>query len=122
MGTLFRFLNDGGPFLTYPLLILFLIVIALFINAIRKNECAEKMKQLLIHVGWFAFAWGYLGRTFGLINSFDSIEASGEIAPSLVAHGLKMALLNPLFGIFVFLLARLFIIILVTKQKKLAEA
>lgn len=122
MTRLFGFLNDGGPFLTYPLLLLFIVVIALFVRGVMKKECFEKAKQLLIHIGWFAFAWGYLGRTFGLINAFDSVEAAGEFAPSMIAHGIKMALLNPLFGIFVFLLARLFIIILVSKQKKNAQA
>ena len=69
------------------------------------------------HIGWFAVAWGFMGRTFGLIHAFDLVEVHGELTPSLLAEGLKMALVDPLFGIFVFTITRLGIIILVASQK-----
>ena len=69
------------------------------------------------HIGWFAVALGFMGRTFGLINAFDAVAAHGELTPSLLADGLKMALVDPLFGIFVFIIARLGIIILVALKK-----
>ena len=73
--------------------------------------------SLMKHIGWFAVAWGFMGRTFGLIHAFDLVEASGELTPSLLAEGLKMALVDPLFGIFVFVVARLGIIILIAMKK-----
>lgn len=35
-------------------------------------------------LAWFALAWGYLGRTLGLITAFDNVAAAGEIKPNLI--------------------------------------
>jgi flagellar motor component MotA len=110
--------NDGGPVFTYTILILLLIVTALFIKAILEKDYSKKSRSILANAGWLALAWGYLGRTFGLIMAFDNIAAAGEIAPHHMAGGLKMALLGPLFGITVFVLARIGILVLQMKSKK----
>lgn len=117
MKSLFEKFNDGGPVFTTIIFICLLVIIALFlINILRKGN-RSKTISLIKHIGWFAVAWGFLGRTFGLINAFDAVAAHGELTPSLLADGLKMALIDPLFGIFVFIIARLGIIILVAAQK-----
>ena len=112
---------DGGPVFTVVILACLLIVLALFIVAFIKKENSEKAMSLMKHVAWFAVAWGFMGRTFGLIHAFDAVAAHGELTPSLLADGLKMALVDPLFGIFVFIVARLGIIILVALRKKTNE-
>jgi biopolymer transport protein ExbB/TolQ len=78
----------------------------------------KKTIDLMASFAWFAVAWGFMGRTFGLIKAFDMVGAAGELTPSLLAGGLKMALVDPLFGIFVFVVARLGIIILISLQRK----
>ncbi len=117
MSALFEKLNDGGPFFSYPLFILLFLVIALAVRAFLSDTPGEKSINLLKHLGWFAVAWGFLGRTFGLIKAFDMVAAQGELTPRLMADGLKMAILNPLFGISVFILARIGIILLVLLKK-----
>ncbi len=107
---------DGGPVFTIVIFICLLFVLALFVLALFKKDNSEKMMLLMKHVGWFAVAWGFLGRTFGLINAFDAVAAQGELTPSLLADGLKMALVDPLMGILVFAIARFLIIILVAKR------
>lgn len=109
--------NDGGPVFTYTIFILLLVIIALFVRGLLKKETRLKTKELINSIAWFAVAWGFLGRTFGLIKAFDMVGAAGELTPSLLAGGLKMALVDPLFGIFVFLIARAFIIVLIAGQK-----
>ena len=110
--------NDGGPVFTYTIFVLFLVVIVLFVKAILEKDYSKKSRSILASIGWLALAWGYLGRTFGLIMAFDNIAAAGEITPQHMAGGLKMALLGPLFGITTFLLARLGILILQLRNKK----
>ncbi len=110
--------NDGGPVFTYTILVLLLIIIALFVKSILEKDYSKKSRSILANLGWLALAWGYLGRTFGLIMAFDNIAAAGEIAPQHMAGGLKMALLGPLFGITVFLLARIGILLLQLKSRK----
>jgi hypothetical protein len=104
--------NDGGPFFMYTLLVLLILVLGLFIKALIEKNNYNKTISLLSSIGWFAVAWGFLGRTFGLIVAFDNVSAYGELTVDLLAAGLKMALLNPLFALMVFLVARAEIIIL----------
>lgn len=118
MKAILEIFNDGGPIFTYTILIFLLIVTALFIKAVLEKDYSKKSRSILANAGWLALAWGYLGRTFGLIMAFDNIAAAGEIAPHHMAGGLKMALLGPLFGITVFVLARLGILVLQIKSKK----
>lgn len=108
---------DGGPVFTVVIFICLLVVIALFLVALIKQRDSEKLMLLMKHIGWFAVAWGFLGRTFGLIHAFDAVAAHGELTPSLLADGLKMALVDPLMGILTFAFARVFIIILVALKK-----
>ena len=110
--------NDGGPIFTYTILLLLIVIIALFVKAIIEKNYGKKSQSILGSIGWLALAWGYMGRTFGLIMGFDNIAAAGEIAPQHLAGGIKMAILGPLFGITVFILARLAILILQIKSKK----
>ncbi len=108
---------DGGPVFTVVIFICLILVLALFVAAYMNKANREKYISFMKHIGWFAVAWGFMGRTMGLIHAFDLVEASGELTPSLLAEGLKMALVDPLFGIFVFVVARLCIILIVATRK-----
>ncbi len=44
---------------------------------------------------------GFLGTVIGMVQAFDSIQKAGEISPSLVAAGIKVALLTTVFGLVV---------------------
>lgn len=111
-------LNDGGPAITYPMLIILFVIIALIAKGIIEKKNVSKTTLILTHLGWFAVAMGFLGRTFGLIMAFDRVEASGELTPRLLAEGLKMALIDPLFGIFIFLVARAGLIAITLAKKQ----
>jgi hypothetical protein len=114
-------LNDGGPVFTYPILIFILIIVALLVKASFEKSEDPKTITLIKNIAWFAVAWGFLGRTFGLIVAFDNIAAAGELTPHLMAEGLKMAILDPLMGILAFLIARGGIIILNLRGKALSS-
>ncbi|MFC0875302.1 MotA/TolQ/ExbB proton channel family protein [Saccharicrinis sp. FJH2] len=110
--TLFEKLQDAGLFISYPILIILIIEIVLFVRAMPQQNKYDRTIKLLISLGWFAIAWGYLGRTLGLIEAFDNVAASGEITPSMLSGGLKKALLGPLMGIITFIIARAGILVL----------
>jgi biopolymer transport protein ExbB len=44
---------------------------------------------------------GFLGTVVGMVNAFDSIEAAGDISATIVAGGIKVALLTTVFGLIV---------------------
>ena len=118
MKGIFGKFNDGGPLITYVIFIVLILVIALIARALVQKRYGKKDRALIASLAWFALAWGYLGRTFGLIMAFDNIAAAGEITPAHMAGGLKMALLGPLFGLITFIVARLGILWLQLKSKE----
>lgn len=118
MESILEKLQDGGILITYPILVLLFVIIALFIIALVKNKNINKTKSLIASIGWFVLAWGYLGRTIGLIEAFDNIAAAGEITPRLLSGGLKMAIIGPLMGLFTFVVARVQVIVFILMQKE----
>lgn len=51
---------------------------------------------------------GFMGTVIGMIVAFDAIEAAGDISPSLVAGGIKVALLTTVFGLIVAMILQVF--------------
>ena len=51
---------------------------------------------------------GFMGTVIGMIGAFDAIEAAGDISPSLVAGGIKVALLTTVFGLIVAMILQVF--------------
>lgn len=51
---------------------------------------------------------GFLGTVIGMVQAFDAIEAAGDISPTLVAAGIKVALLTTVFGLIVAIILQVF--------------
>ena len=111
-------LNEGGPFFMYPLLMILIVLLILIVKGFLQKGSAEKTISLISSIALFAIVWGFLGQIIGLIGAFDSIEALGEVSPVMLAGGLKVAFLAPVFGMFTFLIGRLGIIILTWLKKE----
>jgi len=58
---------------------------------------------------------GFMGTVIGMIGAFDAIEAAGDISPSLVAGGIKVALLTTVFGLIVAIILQVFYNYIVSK-------
>jgi|TARA_B100001094_G_scaffold66131_1_gene62241 hypothetical protein len=119
--TLFnRFLEGGALFMS---LILFCLLISIYFTAksvlnIKNNiEVSRKMLKHINDTAVLALALGVMSAFIGLISAFDVLEASGGAEPAIIAGGLKIALLSPLFGLFTFCISKLAILILRIIQK-----
>jgi len=51
---------------------------------------------------------GFLGTVIGMVQAFDDIERAGDISPTVVAGGMKVALITTIFGIVVALILQVF--------------
>ncbi len=51
---------------------------------------------------------GFMGTVIGMIGAFDAIEAAGDISPTVVAGGIKVALLTTVFGLIVAIILQIF--------------
>lgn len=51
---------------------------------------------------------GFMGTVIGMIQAFDEIEKAGDISPSIVAGGIKVALLTTLLGLIIAIILQVF--------------
>ena len=51
---------------------------------------------------------GFLGTVIGMVMAFDQIQQAGDISPTVVAGGMKVALITTIFGIVVALILQVF--------------
>ncbi|MFC2324532.1 MAG: MotA/TolQ/ExbB proton channel family protein [Bacteroides sp.] len=80
------------------------------IEAVEKSVVSYgsvQMQQLESGLTWISLfialapMFGFMGTVLGMISAFDAIEIAGDIAPSLVAGGIKIALITTVFGLVV---------------------
>lgn len=92
----------------------------------RADEGVEMMEKSVVSYGgvamgrleknlsWIAFViavapmLGFLGTVVGMVQAFDDIEAAGDISPTVVAGGMKVALLTTVFGLIVAIIVQTF--------------
>ena len=51
---------------------------------------------------------GFLGTVIGMVMAFDNIQRAGDISPTVVAGGMKVALITTIFGLIVALILQVF--------------
>ena len=64
---------------------------------------------------------GFMGTVVGMIEAFDAIQAAGDISPTLVAGGIKVALLTTLLGLIAAVILQLFYNYIVSKIDSLVN-
>lgn len=64
---------------------------------------------------------GFMGTVIGMVQAFDDIEAMGDISPTIVAGGIKVALLTTVFGLIVAIILQIFYNYLVAKIDSLVN-
>ena len=64
---------------------------------------------------------GFMGTVVGMIGAFDAIQAAGDISPTLVAGGIKVALLTTLMGLIAAVILQLFYNYIVSKIDSLVN-
>lgn len=62
---------------------------------------------------------GFLGTVIGMVMAFDKIQQAGDIGPTIVASGMKVALITTIFGIVVALILQLFYSYILSKIERL---
>ncbi|MDR1673264.1 MAG: MotA/TolQ/ExbB proton channel family protein [Bacteroidales bacterium] len=64
---------------------------------------------------------GFLGTVVGMVQAFDDIAAAGDISPTIVADGMKVALLTTIFGLIVAMILQVFYNYLLNKINSLVN-
>ena len=58
---------------------------------------------------------GFMGTVIGMIGAFDAIQEAGDISPTVVAGGIKVALLTTVFGLISAIILQVFYNYIVTR-------
>ena len=116
-----RFLDGGALFMSLILICLLVSIYFIVKSILKIKSNVENSKKMLKHIGdcgTLALALGILGAFLGLIAAFDAIEGGQvEVSAVVMAGGLKIALLSPLFGLFTYSVSRVAILVLRIIQK-----
>jgi biopolymer transport protein ExbB len=65
---------------------------------------------------------GFLGTVVGMVQAFDAIETAGDISPTIVAGGMKVALLTTVFGLIVAIILQVLYNYLITKVESIVNS
>lgn len=105
---IFQRFVEGGIVGTTLILICSILAVFFTIKAFLNLKSDEakflKYKMLINQIVLLALVISFLNSLLGLIGAFDALEASGGVEPEIVAGGLKITLLSPIFGLLVFIL------------------
>ena len=81
--------------------------------------------RLETNMSWLAFciavapSLGFLGTVVGMVQAFDNIEKEGDISPTIVAGGMKVALITTVTGLIVAIILQVFYSYLIAKVDSL---
>ena len=64
---------------------------------------------------------GFLGTVIGMVMSFDQIQQAADISPTIVASGMKVALITTIFGIIVAIILQIFYNYILSKIEHLTS-
>ena len=125
MSNLINIYVAGGPNYMHPITLLFLfnlgVITYVIFNRLKKKSIDKKWIDTIKHVGGLALAVGTIGTLVGLFFAFDALEASKEVIPfPVIMGGLKVALINILYGLFIFFISM--IVYVAMKLKMLGKS
>ncbi len=84
-----------------------------------------QMARLENNMTWIALfialapSFGFLGTVVGMVKAFDDIEVAGDISPTVVAGGMKLALITTIFGLITAIILQIFYNYILTKIESL---
>jgi biopolymer transport protein ExbB len=89
-------------------------------GAVQASKLESGCSWITLFIG-MAPSLGFLGTVIGMVQAFDDIQAAGDISPTVVAGGMKVALLTTTFGIVVALILQVFYNYILSKIEELTS-
>lgn len=106
-----KHLFEGGILFMSVIYVLWIVTIFFIVRSVwlsRQESDSKKTKmssEFILFFGSLAFLIGLLAQVVGLFGAFDAIQAAGDVSPSMIAGGLKISFLAPLYGFVLFLIS-----------------
>jgi len=90
-----KLFNDGG---ILDMSILTIELVLLLLAAWKKPSWVKEIGLIALMTGILGFLWGMYG-------GFDAIQKAGDISPSVLAGGLKVALIPIIYACLIYFLS-----------------
>lgn len=109
-----RYMIEGGIWYMGTLSVLFLVILSISVIACRlafksTTNFGDRIKKLsgyIRSVALFALVFGIFGQIMGLVDIFDFLaHQNSEIAPAILAKGIKITCWTTLYGIVIYLVS-----------------
>lgn len=95
-----------------PIVIIWLAVIGITVtdivrrvSGIEKPTKFQRNNNLILFLGSFAFLLGVLAQIIGMMQALSVIEQVGDISLALIAGGLKVSFIAPVYGFVLFIVS-----------------
>jgi len=105
---------DGGPFfmtLHFIMWALVILYMVMFIRNYRSNEKdlkkLDKFNSTILFIGTFGFLFSWFYRMLGMYGALSTIASAQDISPNILAGGLRVSYIAPLYAFFLFLISSL---------------
>jgi heme/copper-type cytochrome/quinol oxidase subunit 2 len=105
---------DGGPLFMTLVYIMWVLVIIITIKFLRNHRSKdrdlkklEKLNSTILFIGAFVFLFSLFYRSLGIYGALSTIIDAQDISPSILANGLRMSYIAPLYSFFLFLVTSL---------------
>ena len=108
---------EGGMEYMAPLSIMFLAILIMmglaFYSKYAKHTDPSKLTFAIHHVSLIALVWGMLGTAIGLFYAFGALSQMETVLPfNIIMGGLRVALITALYGMIIFIVARVGLVFL----------
>jgi hypothetical protein len=104
---LFKYFYEGGPLfmgiVTIAGIAMIFFAIKSGILILMKKDYSGKGLDFILMFGSLSFILGLLAQAIGMFQAFEIIQQIEDISPSLVAGGLRVSMIAPLYGAFWFI-------------------
>ena len=89
-------------------------------GAVQSSKLEKGCSWITLFIA-MAPSLGFLGTVIGMVMAFDQIQEAGDISPTIVASGMKVALITTIFGIIVALVLQIFYNFILSKIEHLTS-
>jgi hypothetical protein len=123
---LVEFIIDGGMLFMGTLTLLGIVIVLLVVRSVllltnKKSGYEEVVignHSRIKSISLFAAVFGLLGQLIGLFSAFQGIAAAGGVSMEMLAFGLKISMHPTIYGLVIFLMARMLVFVLEFKNAK----
>lgn len=102
----------GGPLFMGILTLVLIGMVACVIRYVMAAEQTQDKLDLIRSFGLLATIIGILGQLIGLFDALKSIEQVGQVAPGMLAGGLKISMITTLYGLLIYMISMIIYITL----------